>query len=353
MNQPHDPYHPTGRVLPAILRRTLPPKAPGGGDDERNDRFALSRIVDCEDDDDDDANWYWTADALEEALPHAALQLSYIQNQIQRGEECYTEEASTHSIYKGWDGFIDARLDSTFHNSASGNGVLGSGGGGGAMNTSLPPPRRMPAEQRWFSNSFTDLAPYSGPQANRPMGRFVPLAIQTPTMVVAQRTAAPMTRRPKASAVAPITTTPLPAEAGPPKASSTTAVASPPGTTAVASPPGTAAPAPAPAPATDSSPKTTTSTTGAAAAVATTTTNADATPKQPTQMLGSVPRKRAEKSSSLSAAAAAITVQAAAPATAAPAVTSTTGTALGKRKAAAAAAAAATPPLERRTRRRK
>jgi hypothetical protein len=188
-----DPYHPTGVALPAILRRTLPPS--GDGVDE-SAATSVSRRGSQEGDGTND-NCYWTADEMEEQMQQVAYQLQLIQKQIQRGEECYAEEASTHSIYKGWDGFIDARSDSMYNGNSGGSMAGGIGGGGSngmggmagassnmAGHPGMGPQRRMPADNRWFSNSFTDVASYqqNHKAATKPMGRFIPATIPKPTL---------------------------------------------------------------------------------------------------------------------------------------------------------------------------
>jgi hypothetical protein len=89
----------------------------------------------------------WTAAALEEQLVKLSRATVEIQKQIQRGEETYHDEAGTHHIFRGWDGFIDARDP---------------GGNAGAA----PVPggsRRMPGDARWFSSSCTNIARHMRP----------------------------------------------------------------------------------------------------------------------------------------------------------------------------------------------
>lgn len=143
-----DPYHPSGVSLPAILLRRKVSNITKRSSDEihaHNNRRIIA-----------DPDWYWTAEEIEERLQQTAVQLQLIQKQIQRGEECYVDEATHHNIYKGWDGYIDARSD-----------VASQSAGGGPVGA----PRRMPADHRWCSSSFTNVAAYV---PHPPMGRYEP-----------------------------------------------------------------------------------------------------------------------------------------------------------------------------------
>lgn len=76
---PVDNYEPSGKALPRILSG----KGQGGSDEIEAQLQATVRV--------------WQT----------------LQQQIQRGEDHYVEESGSFNIYKGWDGFIDARLFET------------------------------------------------------------------------------------------------------------------------------------------------------------------------------------------------------------------------------------------------
>lgn len=94
------------------------------------------------------------ASSVEDQLLRRTSQaLMEIQKQIQRGEETYYEETQAYynsSLFRGFDTIIDARAINL--NSHS-NGMPG----GGNSNNSQSGPRRMPADFRWFSSSFTSI----------------------------------------------------------------------------------------------------------------------------------------------------------------------------------------------------
>jgi hypothetical protein len=85
---PDDNYdEPSGKVLPRILRY---------GRDSGSSSSSSSRT-----------------DEIEAQLQATVRAWQTLQQQIQRGEDHYVEESGSFNIYKGWDGFIDARLFET------------------------------------------------------------------------------------------------------------------------------------------------------------------------------------------------------------------------------------------------
>lgn len=48
--------------------------------------------------------------SLSSLLASTAQTWAHLQSQIQRGEDCYVEEAGIHNIYKGWEGYMDTRV---------------------------------------------------------------------------------------------------------------------------------------------------------------------------------------------------------------------------------------------------
>jgi hypothetical protein len=84
---PDDNYdEPSGKVLPRILRNGR-----HSGSSGSNSR----------------------TDEIEAQLQATVRAWQTLQQQIQRGEDHYVEESGSFNIYKGWDGFIDARLFET------------------------------------------------------------------------------------------------------------------------------------------------------------------------------------------------------------------------------------------------
>jgi Histone acetyltransferase subunit NuA4 len=175
-----DPYHPSGVALPAILRRkSMIVNSNGAQNTTSTDGEISRRSIVAE------PGFYWTAEEIEDKLQQTADKLQLIQKQIQRGEECYSEEAANHNIYKGWDGFIDARSDNANSNTqtatfttttTSSNSTSQMGGGA---------PRRMPLDNRWFSGSFTDIAAYI---QHKPMGRYTAISTDKPPLLSPART---------------------------------------------------------------------------------------------------------------------------------------------------------------------
>jgi hypothetical protein len=83
---PDDNYEPSGKVLPRILTSSGKGGRGRGGN---------------------------TSDEMEAQLQATVRVWQTLQQQIQRGEDHYVEESGSFNIYKGWDGFIDARLFET------------------------------------------------------------------------------------------------------------------------------------------------------------------------------------------------------------------------------------------------
>jgi hypothetical protein len=81
---PDDNYEPSGKVLPRILSSSGTGRGSGSSSDE-----------------------------IEAQLQATVRVWQTLQQQIQRGEDHYVEESGSFNIYKGWDGFIDARLFET------------------------------------------------------------------------------------------------------------------------------------------------------------------------------------------------------------------------------------------------
>jgi hypothetical protein len=73
------------------------------------------------------------------------VRIQLIQKQIMRGEECYHDETQ-FNVYRGWDGYTDARVDAGGGSSAAHGASSSSSQTGGVY-------RRMPPDHRWFSNS--------------------------------------------------------------------------------------------------------------------------------------------------------------------------------------------------------
>jgi len=73
-----------------------------------------------------------TTSPLDSALQRASSAITHVQRQILVGEEFYLDQTSVHgsNLYKGWETYIDARLNSEFYNK-----------------------RNMTLDQRWFSQS--------------------------------------------------------------------------------------------------------------------------------------------------------------------------------------------------------
>lgn len=136
----------SGLVLPLILRKKLKEQSKileatkeENADSKGETETAASAIIS------DDlhptagasiANRVFTAEELEEKIWRAKLGMQEIQKQLHRGEETYHEETHTHgNLFKGWDVFIDLKQ-------VGGEAAVG---------------RRIPHDNRWFSNSCTSI----------------------------------------------------------------------------------------------------------------------------------------------------------------------------------------------------
>ena len=96
-----------------------------------------------------------TARQIEEELWNTSRALVEVQKQIQRGEEAYYEETQVShgsNLFRGWEGFIDAR-DVGNTNNASHHLPVGVGGNS----------RRMPGDFRWFSSTCNNISRHMKP----------------------------------------------------------------------------------------------------------------------------------------------------------------------------------------------
>ena len=76
----------------------------------------------------------FTSHLLETLLMKSEVALVEVQKQIYRGEEAYYEETFSHgNVFKGWEGYLDAK-----ESSASGSGGTGTGGGSGPRMGRVP-----------------------------------------------------------------------------------------------------------------------------------------------------------------------------------------------------------------------
>lgn len=80
-------------------------------------------------------------DDIEGTLAETCQALQEIQRQIQKGEETYFEETTSHAnIFKGWDAFLDVRLEAP---------------------AAVTQVRRMPADYKWMSSSSVGIPQFS------------------------------------------------------------------------------------------------------------------------------------------------------------------------------------------------
>ena len=76
----------------------------------------------------------FTSHHLETLLMKSEVALTEVQKQIYRGEEAYYEETFSHgNLFKGWEGYLDAK-----ESASSGSGSGGTGGGSGPRMGRVP-----------------------------------------------------------------------------------------------------------------------------------------------------------------------------------------------------------------------
>ncbi|GAX19590.1 hypothetical protein FisN_19Hh169 [Fistulifera solaris] len=82
----------------------------------------------------------WPGEDIEGTLIQTCKALQEIQRQIHKGEEAYFEETTSHAnIFKGWDAFLDVRLEAP---------------------AAVTQVRRMPADYKWMSSSSVGIPQY-------------------------------------------------------------------------------------------------------------------------------------------------------------------------------------------------
>jgi hypothetical protein len=156
--------HPSGIVLPKILRSLIP----------------LSQL---DDEEGDSIHWEpkdreWTVEELYHAINQTSQQLLNVQSQILNGEDYYINNLSSISIYNSSKNFDASFLDSRNEgNSIAGTGPSAAVGGG------------IISSHRWFSSSFTDVSPYQHtvqrpdlPKPVQPILKSVPIAASAITV---------------------------------------------------------------------------------------------------------------------------------------------------------------------------
>ena len=95
-----------------------------------------------------------TSQQLESFLWKANGALTDVQKQIFKGEETYYEETFSHgNIFRGWEGYLDAKQESSESSSGAGGsgGSGGGGGGGGSGPRGGRVPQGMAGNGRMFS----------------------------------------------------------------------------------------------------------------------------------------------------------------------------------------------------------
>ncbi|GAX09700.1 hypothetical protein FisN_19Lh169 [Fistulifera solaris] len=103
----------SGKILPKVLRRAHQISEP---------------------------SWPKRGEDIEGTLVQTCKALQEIQRQIHKGEETYFEETTSHAnIFKGWDAFLDVRLEAP---------------------AAVTQVRRMPADYKWMSSSSVGIPKY-------------------------------------------------------------------------------------------------------------------------------------------------------------------------------------------------
>jgi len=211
----------SGKVLPLVLRQKLEKLLPakeddeGEGDGEKDEDDAKNVVVSGEDEGDDEeksateqqqlrsildsdsnekqagdigdgehsasfqgSEHCYTADELEECLLRTSNAIVSVQEQIQKGEDAYYDGTCSHgNLMQGWDGFIDARAEIQQNgDDSNGNNNSNNNNNNGGSNfddedaallanvsfvsaaASANPPRRIPADYRWFSTGSTTIS---------------------------------------------------------------------------------------------------------------------------------------------------------------------------------------------------
>lgn len=142
-NASYDKFNfPSGVQLPFILRKRVEEQraklAQEPDETKKKDATTFLTNVVAADDDEaaeaslskDQQNRSFTSENLENKIWKTSVALVEIQKQIHRGEETYYEETFGHgNVFKGWEGFLDAKDV-------------------GALSSSKPP-----KDSRWFSGS--------------------------------------------------------------------------------------------------------------------------------------------------------------------------------------------------------
>ncbi|CAB9526232.1 expressed unknown protein [Seminavis robusta] len=175
MSSSHDAgfNYPSGVQLPFILRKKLEEQeanrqAEAPAEESQQEGLKFFTAVACDDSDegesDDDElpteNDALTATDLESRLWRASVALVEIQKQIHRGEETYYEDTFGHgNLFKGWEGFLDAKDVGTA--------------------SSSKPPR----DSRWFSSSSSISRTARPPSINTQLPILTTHKIKTPSSV--------------------------------------------------------------------------------------------------------------------------------------------------------------------------
>jgi hypothetical protein len=106
-------------------------------------------------------NKVFTTAELEQRIYQTTVAMVDIQMQLHRGEEIYFEDTVAHgNMFKGWDAFVDLKMDDSADNA-------------------MGPPRRVPADSRWFSSSCKSISQNFKPVPPMPVQKTFPMPTVT------------------------------------------------------------------------------------------------------------------------------------------------------------------------------
>jgi hypothetical protein len=181
--------HPSGVRLPKLVRQHIQRSFEKGSSSEdflggtrNHDTVAQEEEEDDDDNEDDESDYdkliisrsgisrerYWTVTEITDMINRTSQQIENVQSQILNGEDYYNNHVASISVYNTKNNhsdsttFLDSKMDANFINQYNNNNNISGGTTGHdyGMNSNSNNNSNNSTQNRWFSNSFTDLSPY-------------------------------------------------------------------------------------------------------------------------------------------------------------------------------------------------